>query len=120
MNHKNYLILAIIALSTMIQAAEPVKFKLYGFVRTEAFYNSRENTQAMDGLLNLIPKPVQNNLAGDDINGNPQLEMLSVATRLGVDMSGTEFLGAKASAKIEADFRALAPLIFCSISVRPM
>ena len=112
MNHKNYLILAIIALSTMIQAAEPVKFKLYGFVRTEAFYNSRENTQAMDGLLNLIPKPVQNNLAGDDINGNPQLEMLSVATRLGVDMSGTEFLGAKASAKIEADFSGVGTTYF--------
>ena len=112
MSQKNYFLLAILALSTLVQAAEPVKFKLYGFVRTEAFYNSRENTQAMDGLLNLIPKPIQNNPAGDDINGNPQLEMLSVATRLGVDMSGTEFLGAKASAKIEADFSGVGTTYF--------
>lgn len=93
----------ILSISFTTKAADPIKTKLYGFVRNEFFYNSRENVQAFDGLLNIMPKPA-NIKNGIDENATPQAELLSIATRLGVDFSGTEFLGAKASAKIEADF----------------
>ncbi len=42
--------------------------------------------------------------AGVDKNAVAQAEMLSVNTRLGVDITGTPVLGAKTSGKIEADF----------------
>lgn len=86
-------------------AGEPaLSYKLYGFVRNDIYFNSRTNEQALDGLFNILPKPIELNTAGEDKNAVPNSEMLSVASRLGLDFSGTSFLGAKSSAKIECDF----------------
>ncbi|MCE5331642.1 MAG: hypothetical protein LLF95_05815 [Bacteroidales bacterium] len=86
-------------------AAEPtVNYKLYGFVRNDFYINSRQNVEALDGLFNIFPKPVDLNGSGEDKNAVPNAEMLSVATRLGLDFTGTTLLGAKSSAKIECDF----------------
>lgn len=86
-------------------AAEPaVSYKLYGFVRNELYFNSRQNTEALDGLFNMIPKPIDPDLAGNDKNAVPNSQMLSISTRLGLDFTGNPILGAKSSAKIECDF----------------
>lgn len=96
-------VLLILTISIAVKASEPLKVKFYGFVRNEIFFNSRENIQAFDGLLNIMPKP-EKIVNGIDENLTPQMELLSVATRIGVDLSGSEIFGAKASAKIEGDF----------------
>ena len=86
-------------------AAEPaVSYKLYGFVRNDFYYNSRQNVEALDGLFNIFPKPKETDTYGDDKNGVHSAEMLSVSSRLGIDLSGTQVFGAKTSAKIECDF----------------
>lgn len=88
-----------------IFAAEPaVSYKLYGFVRNELYFNSRQNTEALDGLFNMIPKPID--LDGQELDRNavPNSQMLSISTRLGLDFTGNLILGAKSSAKIECDF----------------
>ncbi|MDR3651697.1 MAG: hypothetical protein P4L34_01845 [Paludibacter sp.] len=92
-------------LSTFIYAEEPVaKLKIYGFVRNDFYFNSRINTESIDGLFFLYPKPVSLNSSGIDTNAVPQAEMLSVNTRIGVDLTGSPILGASSSAKIETDF----------------
>ncbi len=78
-------------------------YKLYGFVRSDFYYNSRQNVEAIDGAFHLLPKPVDL-FEGKDKNAVPGAEMISVATRLGVDFKGTPILGAATSAKIECDF----------------
>lgn len=85
-------------------AQEPAKIKIYGFVRNDFFYNSRQNVEAIDGLFHLFPKPVSLNSANEDTNATPHAEMLSIATRVGLDIRGSDILGAKSFAKIEADF----------------
>jgi hypothetical protein len=105
MNLKKLLTVLSISFTTLVPAQESAtKAKLYGWVENDFFYNSRQNTEMVDGVIQLFPKPVSLNSAGADINATPQAEMLSVHSRLGVDITGTPMLGAKTSGKIEADF----------------
>ena len=98
-------VLSFIFISFLTFAEEtPVKLKLYGFVRNDFFYNSRQNVEGLDGVFNIIPKPVSLNSQNDDTNALPQAEMISITTRVGADLTGNTLLGAKSSAKIEADF----------------
>jgi len=104
MNLKKLLPLFFIAFSTLAIAQEPTKLKVYGFVSNDFFYNSRQNVEMVDGIIQLFPKPIELNAAGVDKNAVAQAEMLSVNTRIGVDLTGAPILGAKSSGKIEADF----------------
>lgn len=79
------------------------KVKLYGYVGNDFFYNSRQNVEMVDGIIQLFPKPIELS-AGTDKNAVAQAEMISVNTRLGVDISSAPILGAKSTGKIEADF----------------
>ena len=105
MNFKKLLpLLFLVTLSIFTLAQETAKVKIYGFVRNDFFYNSRQNVESIDGVFHLFPKPILLNATNADINGTPQAEMLSIATRLGLDITGSDVLGAKSVAKIEADF----------------
>jgi len=91
-------------ITTMLYAEEPVtKFKLYGFISNEFFYNSRQNVESIDGVFNYFPKPIELS-NGMDKNAVPQAEMISINTRVGIDITGNLLFGAKSSGKIEADF----------------
>lgn len=88
-----------------IFSSEPTSpFRFYGFIRNDFYFNSRQNEEGIDGIFNFFPKPVSLNSDGNDENAVPNAEMISVGTRLGMDYQGNEILGAKTSAKIEADF----------------
>ncbi|HJV77912.1 MAG TPA: hypothetical protein VJ602_05970 [Paludibacter sp.] len=94
----------LIAFATSAFAQEQTtKTKIYGYVGNDFFYNSRQNVEMVDGIIQLFPKPIELS-AGADKNAVAQAEMLSVNTRLGVDITGMPVLGAKTSGKIEADF----------------
>jgi len=104
MNFKKLLPLFFIAFSTLAVAQETTKLKVYGFVSNDFFYNSRQNVEMVDGVIQLFPKPIELNTAGVDKNAVAQAEMISVDTRLGIDLTSAPILGAKSSGKIEADF----------------
>ena len=104
MNFKKFLPIIFVTFSTFTYGQQTVdKFKLYGFIRNDFYYNSRQNVESIDGVYHLFPKPIEI-ASGVDKNGAPQAEMLSIATRLGLDINGSDIFGAKSSGKIEADF----------------
>ena len=107
MTFKKLLTFSLLCLSISLSAVEPAttSLKFYGYVGNEFFYNSRQNVEMVDGAILLFPKPVSlNSLGTTDLNELPQAELLSVNTRLGMDINGTPILGAKSSGKVEADF----------------
>ncbi len=105
MTYKKLLFIFLISfpLTNLFANNPDLTFKFYGFVRSNLYYNTRQNVEAIDGLFNLFPKPKEEVL-GIDNNATPSSEMLSVATRLGVDITGAPIFGAKTSAKVECDF----------------
>ena len=81
-----------------------ITFKPYGFIRNYACFDTRENYGSNSDQFNMIPKDEALNAYGDDLNEKPDILLLSITTRLGLNITGPEFLGAKTSAKIESDF----------------
>ena len=100
--------LFIAALVSMIlggaTAQEKFSFKFYGFVRNYACYDTRESLTSNSEQFYYMPKDVKLDADGNDLNAQPNMMLLSITTRLGLNITGPEFLGAKTSAKIESDF----------------
>ena len=101
------LMAALVAVSGMaqIKLGKDVNLKIYGHVRTDIFYNSRANTESVDGLFYSFPKDEVLDANGNDINGSPSSNMYAVYSRMGFDFAGPMIGKAKTSAKIEFDFR---------------
>ncbi len=81
--------------------------KVGGFVNYNLFYDSRQTVAAVDGLFLLYPEN-EEIINGVDVNANPSLTMLSLASRLRADFKGPEVFGASTQGKIEADFTLVA------------
>lgn len=107
-NYKRLLLITFLSFTTLhlFAADSPSRtIDLYGFVRNDLYVNSRQNNESLDGLFNIFPKPKDIDSFGNDLNDKPNAEMLSVASRLGIDIkTHTLAFGAKTSAKIEFDF----------------
>ena len=101
------LMAALVAMSGMAQVklGKDVDLKIYGHVRTDIFYNSRANTESVDGLFYSFPKNEVFDANGNDINGSDNSNMYAVYSRMGFDFAGPMIGKAKTSAKIEFDFR---------------
>jgi len=101
------LLAALVAVSAMaqIKLGKDVNLKIYGHVRTDFFYNSRDNVQSVDGLFYSYPKDEVFDANGNDINGSDNSNMYTVYSRMGFDFAGPMIGKAKTSAKIEFDFR---------------
>ncbi len=101
------LVAALIAVSGMaqIKLGKDVNLKIYGQVRTDIFYNSRANTESVDGLFYSFPKDEDFDANGNDRNGSGSSNMYTVYSRMGFDFAGPMIGKAKTSAKIEFDFR---------------
>ncbi|HNX87901.1 MAG TPA: hypothetical protein PKH58_02360 [Paludibacteraceae bacterium] len=109
MKYNNYtfaLIIFLIISSFLFtgKAQTAPKYELYGFVRNDFYYNSRQNVEVIDGIFNIFPKPLVHDADGNDINNTAQAEMISVASRLGLNINGPELFKARSTAKIELDF----------------
>ncbi len=85
-------------------AQEKFSFKFYGFVRNYACYDTRESLTSNSEQFYYMPKNEKLDAEGNDLNAQPNMMLLSITTRLGLNITGPEFLGAKTSAKIESDF----------------
>ena len=80
------------------------KVDIYGFVRADYIFDSRQSAQAREYQLNLYPLDKKLDANGQDINASGASNFLSIVSRLGVKASGPEVWGAKTTATIEGDF----------------
>jgi hypothetical protein len=98
--------LLLFLIPVFLQAQDENKFsaKLYGYVKTDVFYDSRQVVTVRDGHFLLYPQPENIDDAGKDINDKSSFNMLSIQTRLGVKFTAPDALGAKISGLIEGAF----------------
>lgn len=96
--------MAVVSTGVMAQKKD-FGYKFYGQVRTDLFYNSRSNSETVDGLFYMYPKDVAPDADGKDLNAKPDGNFYTLYTRLGVDVTGPMWGKAKTSAKVEIDFR---------------
>ena len=99
------MLLCLTAASGTFAQKKDIKFKFYGQIRTDLYYNSRANEETVDGLFYMYPKDRVRDADGNDLNGSPSSNFYTLYSRLGVDVAGPNLGKARTSAKIEADFR---------------
>ena len=80
-------------------------YKFYGQVRTDLFYNTRSNSETVDGLFYMYPLDKVLDEGGHDLNSVGNGNFYTLYTRLGMDVAGPMLGNAKTSAKVEVDFR---------------
>ena len=97
-------LLALFTMGAFAQEKEKPSFKFYGFVRNYACYDTRESYTSNSEQFYYMPKDIKLDANGEDLNAQDNIMLLSITTRLGLNVSGLKFLGSKTSAKIEADF----------------
>ncbi len=75
-----------------------------GYVRTDFFYDTRQTVSLREGHFLLYPANELLDKNGEDINAKMNFNLLSIQTRVTGKITGPEFLGAKTSGTIEAEF----------------
>lgn len=104
---KKYILLSLslITLSSSFAQLKDFKFKFYGQIRTDFYYNSRANEETVDGLFYMYPKDEMLDGNGEDLNATSNSNFYTLYSRLGLDVAGPKLGTAKTSAKVEVDFR---------------
>lgn len=104
---KSLVLLAFVALPGLMMAQKKgFDYKFYGQVRTDLFYNSRANSETVDGLFYMYPKNISPDSDGKDLNSFANGGFYTLYSRLGVEIDGPKLMGKiKTSAKLEVDFR---------------
>ena len=92
-------------LSSSFAQLKDFKFKFYGQIRTDFYYNSRANEETVDGLFYMYPKDELLDGNGEDLNATSNSNFYTLYSRLGLDVAGPKLGTAKTSAKVEVDFR---------------
>ncbi|OQY26321.1 MAG: hypothetical protein B6244_13935 [Candidatus Cloacimonetes bacterium 4572_55] len=102
------LVLFVLFLPTLLfaQGADGEEFgiKFKGFVKTDFMLDTRANISAREGHFLLYPAEEVLDMNGDDINATPNLNMLSIQTRLTGVISAPDAFGAKVSGLVEGAF----------------
>lgn len=75
-----------------------------GFVKTDLMFDSRQTVTAREGHFLLYPSPESFDVNGEDVNADPNFNMLAIQSRVRLSVKGPEVLGAKSSSVIEGAF----------------
>ncbi len=106
---KKAVIIVLILISSWLSAQDKPDESKYGikfggFVKTDAFHDTRQTVSVREGHFLLYPDNRLKDANGKDINDAPNFNILSIQTRLRGVISGPDAFGAKTSGLIEADF----------------
>lgn len=87
------------------------KVEFSGFLRLDYWYDSRMNSESLDGLFIFYPLPVKLDANEIDLNANEAINSLALATRLRTNITMPNLLNAKPSILVEADFTGMSTIV---------
>ena len=88
----------------LAQENSQMGIKFSGFVKTDAYWDTRQVEAAREGHYLLFPMGENLDAEDKDINAKPNFNMLAIQTRLKGTITGPEAFGAKTGGLIEAAF----------------
>lgn len=106
MKNLTTVVITLLALATLKSFAEDSEFSLTfgGFVKTDAFYDTRQTVNIREGHFLLYPQSKNLDSYGNDLSANPQFNILSIQSRVNVTIKGPGIFGAKSNGFVEAEF----------------
>lgn len=113
-----YILLAVVLFANNLFAQETeekkIKFEPSGFIKSDVFFDTRQNVEALEGLLLIFPKDELLDENGKDINAKSSLGIVDISTRLRGKVSGPDVLGAKLTGLVEVDWTGITGTYFTS------
>ncbi len=114
----NYILLVVVLFANNLFAQETeekkIKIEPSGFIKSDIFFDSRQNVEALEGLLLIFPKDELLDENGKDINAKSSLGIVDISTRLRGNVTGPDILGAKLTGLIEVDWTGITGTYFTS------
>lgn len=104
-----YFVLTTILFVTIIwgqDKQEEMKFgiKFSGFIKTDAFFDTRQNVSLREGHFLLYPEPQLSDTLGKDINAASNFNILSIQSRITGAIAAPDAFDAKTSGILEGEF----------------
>lgn len=90
--------------SVVAQSTDGFNIKFVGYVKTDAFYNTRQMVSIREDHITLWPSNKVLDKNGKDLNEVGNFHILSIQTRLGVKIDGPGIFGGKTSGYVETEF----------------
>ena len=81
------------------------KFRFYGQVRNDFYYQNRQAYESSEGFMMLFPKDKEIDEAGKDINRANSANLFNFHTMLGLEIMGPKWGKVQTSGQIDMDFR---------------
>jgi len=108
---KTFVLLTLFALSWHILKSQTPEKKeplfgvhFTGLIKTDFLYDTRQTVNLREGSLLFYPEPVKPDADGNDINAKSTFNILAIQTKVTMNITGPDALGAKTSGLIEAEF----------------
>ncbi len=106
MKHYGLLTIAFLLLAVSVSAQETgSKFRFYGQVRNDFYYQNRQAQESSEGFVMLFPKDKQIDEAGRDVNRASSANLFNMHTMMGVEITGPKWGKVQTSGLIDIDFR---------------
>jgi hypothetical protein len=98
------LLLVLISSVMVLRANNPSGLQIYGYLSHQVKLDTYRSLDTRDGELYFYPLRAKLDANGVDINKKPKLNMVEVQSRIGVRSTHEDFMGAKLTGVLEADF----------------
>ena len=95
---------SVLAQSDTIRLGRATGLQLSGFARIDYIYDTRQTSEAVEGLFTFFPTNKLLDANGKDMNAADKANFASIASRLSTRFFAPDIVGAKSSAYIEFDF----------------
>ena len=82
----------------------PTKIKVFGYVKNEGIFDSRQNFEIRSGQLLYFPLEKMPDVNGRDINGRGDFDMYAIQSRIDFEATGPDIGCMKSRALLEGDF----------------
>jgi len=99
-----FLVQALVVSAHVDSWKDSLAVNVYGYVKLDAFYDTRETVNGREGHFLLWPAAPDYDADGVDKPAHGSFNMLAVQSNFGIKVMGPHVLNAKTMAKIEGDF----------------
>ena len=96
--------LSLFSQNNIIKLGRTTGLQMSGFARVDYIFDTRQTSEAVEGLFSFFPLNKQLDANGKDLNAAPTTNFLSIVSRLSTRFYAPDIFGAKSTAYIEFDF----------------
>lgn len=98
------LVMTLLSKNQLLAEENDFGIKFSGYLKTDYMFDSRQNLSPREGHFYLWPLNEELDVNGEDVNAQPNFNILSIQSRLKSNITGPDVFNAKTSGYVEMEF----------------